>query len=436
MKEKVIIMGAAGRDFHNFNIVFRNNPHYQVVAFTAAQIPGIAGRKYPPILSGKLYPKGIPIFPEEQLAKLVKKYNVKKVVLAYSDLPYFHVMHKASLAASLGADFLLIGPNRTMLKSKKPVIAVTAVRTGCGKSPTTRLICQICKKMAIRAVVIRHPMPYGNLAKQVVQKFSDFEDMDRQKCTIEEREEYEPLIKLSITVFAGIDYKKILRAAERQCDVIIFDGGNNDWPLIKPNLHIVLVDPLRPGHEISYWPGEVNLRMADIVIINKISSAKKSAIKRVEANIAKYNKNAKIFYTDSTITVSNPKIIKNKFVLVIEDGPTLTHGGMAWGAGLIACKKYHAIPINPRKWAVGSIRDVYNQYPHIGPVLPAMGYSEKQIKELELTANKVPCQAIVSGTPIDLRRVIKTNKPIVRISYELSEKGKFEQFIKKFLSTI
>lgn len=413
---------------------FRNNPDYRVVCFTAAQISGIAGRIYPAALAGKGYPRGIPIYPEEKLPRLVERYNADIIVLAYSDLPHMHVMHKASLANALGADFWLMGPGSTMLKSRKPVITVTAVRTGCGKSQTTRAICRMLAEEGLKAVAIRHPMPYGDLSKQICQRFERYEDLEKQHCTIEEREEYEPLINAGTVVYAGVDYEKILRAAEREADVIVFDGGNNDFPLIKPDLSIVLTDPHRPGHEITYHPGETNLRIADVVIINKEKTAKERNIEFVRRNTARHNPRAKIIDADSEIIVSNPEAIRGKRVLVVEDGPTLTHGGMAYGAGTIAAQKNNCFIINPRPYARGSIKKVFEEFGHLGNVLPAMGYSAEQTGELEQTINKAECEVVISGTPIDLRRLLKVNKPVVRIGYELSGSGLLElkSIIKNF----
>lgn len=432
--KKVIIMGAAGRDFHNFNVFFRNNSDYKVVAFTAAQIPNISGRKYPKELSGKHYPKGIPIYPEESLPKLIKKHDVDVVVLAYSDLPYMHVMHKASLALANGAEFRMLGTKETMLKSRKPVIAVTAVRTGCGKSQTTRRICDILKKKGRKVVVVRHPMPYGDLGKQIVQRFASYKDLDRHNATIEEREEYEPLIDRGLVVYAGVDYEKILRAAEKEADVIVFDGGNNDFPFFKPDLWIVLLDPLRPGHEITYYPGEVNLRRAHIAIINKEGSAKRKDVEIVRTNIKKYNRKAKIIDADSKITVNLPEIVNCMSVIIVEDGPTLTHGGLPHGAGYVIAKKFSCKIIDPRPYAVGSIKRTYKKFPHLGKVLPAMGYDKTQIEELKKTINRAKCDAVIIGTPIDLRRIMKINKPVVRVKYELIElKGpKLGSMLKKF----
>jgi predicted GTPase len=430
-------MGAAGRDFHNFNVHFRDNPDYQIIAFTAEQIPGIADKKYPPELSGKLYPKGIPIFQESELPKLIKKHNVNQVILSYSDISYSTVMRKAALVLSKGADFRLMGPNNTMLKAKKPVISICAVRTGAGKSPTTREVCRVLRGAGKKVAVIRHPMPYGDLVKQVWQRFATYEDLDKQDTTIEEREEYEPHIDNGIIVYAGVDYEKILKRASAEADVIVWDGGNNDLPFYQPNLHIVIVDPLRPGHEISYHPGETNLRMANIVIISKIKSAKSENIKTVLVNIKSVNPGAKIIKADLKITADNPKIIKKKKVLVVEDGPTITHGEMSFGAGLIAAKKHGAgTIIDPRPYLVGSLKTTFKKYPHIGKLLPAMGYGDKQIRELESTINKCPAEVVVAGTPIDLSRLIKlkSGKRFVRVRYEYKDISKppLSKFLENF----
>ncbi|MEM2102079.1 MAG: cyclic 2,3-diphosphoglycerate synthase [Candidatus Bathyarchaeia archaeon] len=423
-KTKVIIMGAAGRDFHNFNVYFRNNTNYEVVAFTATQIPGIEGRVYPPELAGPRYPSGIPIFPEEQLQQLIKKHNIDQVIFAYSDVSHEYVMHKASLALANGADFRLMGPNTTMLKARVPVIAVCAVRTGAGKSQTSRKVSQLLKRNGYNVAVIRHPMPYGNLAEQVWQRFATYEDLDKHKCTIEEREEYEPHIALGIIVYAGVDYEKILREAEKEADVIVWDGGNNDIPFYKPDLHITVADPHRPGHELTYYPGETNLRMADIVVINKADTANPNDIETVRKNIKTVNPDAVIIEAASPITVDKPEAIKGKKVLVVEDGPTLTHGNMPYGAGVIAAKKLGASElVDPRPYAVGSIVNAFQKFPHLGPLLPALGYSKEQIQELQETINATPCDIVVIGTPIDLRRILKINKPAVRAKYELQERG-------------
>jgi len=418
------------RVFHNFNVFFKNNPLYEVIAFTAAQIPNITNRRYPPELSGKRYPKGIPIYPEEQLPELIDRHGADLVVLAYSDLPYMTVMHKAALVNTYGADFAMLGIRVTMLKSTRPVIAVTAVRTGCGKSQTTRKIARILQEKGKRVVIVRHPMPYGDLRKQVCQKYTKLRDLDKYKCTIEEREEYEPIIEMGIPLLAGVDYEKVLKEAEkelgpdRRSGVIIWDGGNNDTPFFKPDLHICLVDPLRPGHETTYYPGEQNFRLADVILINKAKHAKPRNIKKILTHIQEYNPSAAVVTAYSEIRVNRPKLIEKKRVLVIEDGPTLTHGGMAFGAGTIAAREHNAKIIDPRPYAVGSIKKLYKEYPKLRMVVPAMGYSPQQIKELQQTINAARCDAVVAGTPTDLRRILKVNKPIVRIRYELKEIGR------------
>lgn len=423
MKKRVIIMGAAGRDFHNFNTVYRNDPGYEVVAFTATQIPGITERRYPVELAGALYPNGIPIFAESELPGLIKKLAVNQVVFAYSDVSHEYVMHKASLVLSCGADFVLLGPGSTMLKSTKPVISVTAVRTGAGKSQVTRKITKILKRRGKKVVVIRHPMPYANLAEEICQRFATFEDLDRNKTTIEEREEYEPHIENGVVVYAGVDYEVILRAAEKEADVIVWDGGNNDFSFYKSNLYIVVADPLRAGQELHYHPGETNLRMADVVIVNKVDSAEKSAVAQVVENIKATNPAARIILAESPVTVDRPELIEGKSVLVVEDGPTLTHGGMPYGAGTIAANKHHARIIDAREYAVGSLKKVYQDFPHLQKELPAMGYSEKQVKELEETINAAKCDAVIDATPVTLPRLFKINKPVVQVSYELQEVG-------------
>lgn len=433
-KTKVVIMGAAGRDFHNFNVYYRDNPVYEVVAFTATQIPGIEKRRYPPDLAGTDYPQGIPIYPEEELPKLIHNHKVSEVVFAYSDVPHEYVMHKASLVLSCGADFRLMGPASTMLESKVPVVSVCAVRTGSGKSQTSRKVAAILKKMGLRVAVVRHPMPYGDLSKQVWQRFASYEDLDTHKCTIEEREEYEPHIDKGIVVFAGVDYDRILREAEKEADIVVWDGGNNDVSFYRPDLLIVVADPHRAGHELSYYPGEVNLRMANLIVINKVDSAKPELVKIVRRNIKKVNPEATIIEAASPITVDNPDLIKGKRVLVIEDGPTLTHGGMAYGAGVIAAKNLGATEIvDPRPYAVGSISQAFKKFQQLGPLLPALGYGEEQIRELEDTINKTPCDTVLVGTPIDLTRVLKINKPATRASYRLQESGSptLEEILKK-----
>jgi len=436
MKKKVIIMGAAGRDFHNFNVYFRNNDAYEVVAFTATQIPGIEGRIYPPELAGPNYPKGIPIYPEEKLPALIKEYNVDEVVFAYSDVSHEYVMHKASIALSCGADFRLMGPKTTMLKSKVPVVSVGAVRTGSGKSQTSRQVAKILKNKGLRVVVIRHPMPYGDLRRQVCQRFASYEDLDKHNCTIEEREEYEPHIDNGIIVYAGVDYEKILREAEKEADVIVWDGGNNDLPFYKPDLHIVVVDPHRPGHEVAYHPGEANLRMANLVIVNKVDTADPQNVNRVKENIKMVNPKAVVLDAASPITIDKPELVKGKRALVVEDGPTLTHGDMPYGAATIVTQRIGASEIvNPKPYAVGSIKEAYKKYTHIGGILPALGYGEKQIAELKETIERTPCDVVVIGTPIDLRRVTTISKPTVRVKYELQVLGpvSLEQVLDDFL---
>jgi len=419
MVEKVIIMGAAGRDFHNFNVYFRDKSRYKVVAFTAAQIPTIEERLYPPELAGNLYPKGIPIFPEAQLAELIKTHKVDLVAFSYSDVPHVEVMHKASIAMAHGADFIFIGAPYTMLKSKKPVVAVCAVRTGCGKSQTTLKVCNILRNLKKKVVVVRHPMPYGDLRTQAVQRFSSYEDFEKNKCTIEEREEYEPLVDQDIVVYAGVDYGQILEDAEQEADLIVWDGGNNDTPFYRPDIHIVLFDPHRAGHELLYFPGETNMLMADIAIINKVNTASLAQVELVRKNIEKHAPKARIVLAESPVLVKNPKQIKGKRVLVVEDGPTLTHGEMPYGAGLIAAKTYGAADVvDPRPYAKGTIRETYLLYPHTGPVLPAMGYSSDQIQDLEDTINSVDCDLVLFATPIHLTRILSINKTTIRVRYE------------------
>jgi len=420
----IIIAGAAGRDFHNFLVYYKNNPNYSVVCFTAAQIPGIAHRFFPRILAGGKYPKGIHIFPEEKLPQLIKKFNVQEVVLAYSDVSHEHVMHFASMVMANGADFSLLGPNSTMLFSRRPVIAVCAVRTGSGKSQTSRYIATALKKAGKRVVVVRHPMPYGNLAKQAVQRFSVYKDLERHECTIEEREEYEQYISNSITVFAGVDYEKILRRAEREADVIVWDGGNNDIPFFKPRLHVVVVDPQRPGHEARYYPGETNFRMADIIVINKMNTSKKKAVKQILENINALNPKAIVVKANSNIIVEHSGSLKGKKALVIEDGPTLTHGEMEIGAGMIAAKRLGVKVVDAQKHSVGSVRETYKRYPRLKKVLPAMGYGKKQIRELAQTINNSTSGIVLSATPIDLSKILKIRRKIVRVRYELEEIGK------------
>jgi predicted GTPase len=418
MVKNVIIMGAAGRDFHNFLTCYKDNAKYNVIAFTAAQIPSIAKRTFPQELAGRLYPQGIPIFPEEQLPQLIREHGVDTVAFSYSDLPHTEVMHKAAITSSLGADFLLIGNRQTMLSSKKPVVSVCGVRTGCGKSQTTRKVCQIFKNLEKKIVVVRHPMPYGDLSKQVVQRFAVQEDFARHQCTIEEMEEYEPLVAQGIVVYAGVDYGKILKRAETEADIVIWDGGNNDTPFFRPDIHIVVFDSLRPGHELLYYPGETNMRMADIAIINKINSAQQGAVQHVTDNIQQYAPDASLVLAESKLLVKNPERIKGKRVLVVEDGPTLTHGEMRYGAGYLAARKYGAAKIiDPRPFAVRSIKDTFDQYPHIKKVLPAMGYGKAQIQDLEETINRAECELVVFATPIHLAHLITIHNASIRVRY-------------------
>lgn len=435
-KVKVIIMGAAGRDFHNFNVFFRNNDAYEVVAFTATQIPGIEGRTYPTELAGPNYPNGIPIYPEEELPKLIKEHDIDQVIFAYSDVSHETVMHKASIVLANGADFRLMGPKTTMLKSKVPIVSVCAVRTGSGKSQTSRQVAKILKNKGLRVAAIRHPMPYGDLREQVWERFASYEDLDKYKCTIEEREEYEPHIDNGIVVYAGVDYGKILREAEKEADIIVWDGGNNDTSFYKPDLNIVVADPHRAGHELTYHPGEQNIRMADVIIINKVDTADPEKVRRVKENIKMVNPDAKVLDAASPVTADKPELVRGKRVLVIEDGPTLTHGSMPYGAGTIMAKNSGASEIvDPKPYAVGSIKETYKKYTHLGSILPALGYSEKQVAELKETIDHVPCDVVIIGTPIDLRRVITINKPTVRVKYELKVLGpiSLEQVLEEFL---
>jgi predicted GTPase len=435
-KKKVIIMGAAGRDFHNFNVYFRNSDAYEVAAFTATQIPGIEGRVYPTELAGPSYPKGIPIYPEEKLPELIKQQDIDEVVFAYSDVSHEYVMHKASAALASGADFRLMGPKTTMLKAKVPVVAVGAVRTGSGKSQTSRQVAKILKSKGLRVAAVRHPMPYGDLRKQIWQRFASYEDLDKHQCTIEEREEYEPHIDNGIIVYAGVDYAEILREAEKEADVIVWDGGNNDMPFYRPDLNIVVADPHRAGHELLYYPGETNIRMANVIIVNKVDTADPAKVKQVKENIKMLNPNATVLDAASPITVDKPELIRGKRVLAIEDGPTITHGSMPYGAAVIIAKNLGASEIvDPRPYAVGSIKEAYKKYPHLGALLPALGYGEKQVAELKETIDRIPCDVVVLGTPIDLRRVITIKQPTVRAKYELKVLGpvSLEQILQEFL---
>ena len=424
MPIKTLIMGAAGRDFHNFNTYFRGNKDYEVVAFTATQIPDIEGRLYPPELAGDLYPSGIPIRPEEELTDLIKEHGVEQVVFAYSDVPHEYVMHKASLVIAAGADFRLLGTRETQVKSNKPVVSVCAVRTGAGKSQTTRRVSLILREMGFKVAAIRHPMPYGNLIRQEVQRFADYDDLDEAECTIEEREEYEPHLDNGVIVYAGVDYEKIVRQAEDEVDIVLWDGGNNDFSFYAPDLQIVVADPHRPGHESKYYPGETNALMADVFVLNKVDTADPDAVIQLRENLRQLNPDAIQIEAASPLFVDDPASIKGKRVLVVEDGPTLTHGEMAYGAGYVAARRFGAAEIvDPRPFAVESIAATYEKYPTTGPVLPAMGYGEKQMKELEETINAADVDMVIIGTPIDLTRVIKITKPYQRVRYELQEIG-------------
>jgi predicted GTPase len=440
-KRNVIIIGAAGRDFHNFDTFYRDNTNFNVVAFTAAQIPDIEGRKYPAELAGKLYPKGIPIYAEEDLPQLIKDLQVDDCAFSYSDVSYQHVMSIGAIVQAAGASYVLLGPHDTMLKSTKPVISVGAVRTGCGKSQTSRRVIEILMGKGLKVVAIRHPMPYGDLVAQKVQRFAQIADLKKHDCTIEEMEEYEPHVVRGNVIYAGVDYEAILRAAEKDpdgCDVIVWDGGNNDFPFYIPDLHITVVDPHRPGHELRYYPGEVTLRLADVVVINKIDSADLAGIEEVRENINRLVPNAVVVDAASALDIDDPAIVKGKRVLVVEDGPTLTHGGMKYGAGMVAARKFGAVEfVDPRPYTVGRLAETFETYPDIGVLLPAMGYGEQQLKDLEATINKTDCDAVVIGTPIDLGRIIDIKKPHTRVYYNLQEIGKpdltgvLEEFITK-----
>jgi predicted GTPase len=420
--KKLIILGAAGRDFHNFNVVFRNNTEFRVVAFTATQIPDIANRRYPAELAGELYPIGIPILEESNLEKLVAEQDIDAVVFSYSDIAHTNLMHLASRTVAAGADFWLLGTERTQVKSKLPVISICAVRTGCGKSPLSRLVAANLRRLGWTPVVIRHPMPYGDLAAQAVQRFAAMADLDRHQCTIEEREEYEPHIRVGTVVYAGVDYEAILRQAEKEADIILWDGGNNDTPFYASDLEIVVADPHRPGHELSYYPGEVNIRRADVVVINKVDTAEQHNVAVVHDNVRKSNPSARILETACRVSVASPELIKGRRVLVVEDGPTLTHGEMAYGAGVVAARQCGAAElVDPRPYAVGSIRGTYERYPHMTTLLPAMGYGSIQRHELEETINRVDCDLVLVATPVNLTSILKINKPSVRVSYEAEE---------------
>jgi len=420
----VIIMGAAGRDFHDFNVRYRDNPRYRVVAFTASQIPNISDRRYPPELAGRLYPQGIPIYPESHLEDLIRSHVIDEVVFAYSDISHQKVMHLASRALAAGADFALPGPQSTMLHARVPVISVCAVRTGCGKSQTTRRVTALLRQAGKKVVVVRHPMPYGDLARQACQRFATYEDLARHECTIEEREEYEPHLAQGMVVYAGVDYARILASAEGEAEIIVWDGGNNDLPFFRPDLHIVVTDPHRPGHEMGYHPGEANLRMADVVVINKIDTASQESVATVRQNISTCNPHATIVKASSPIVADQPEKITGRRVLVVEDGPTLTHGEMAYGAGMVAAKQHRAATVvDPRPFAVGSIAATYERYATTGPILPAMGYGSTQMQDLAATIAATPCDVVLIATPVDLRRLLPIDKPTVRVTYELAELG-------------
>jgi predicted GTPase len=433
-RRKIIIMGAAGRDFHNFNCLFRDNEDYEVVAFTATQIPDIEGRTYPVELAGSLYPKGIPIEPEEQLEQLIRDHNIDEVWFSYSDVEHTYVMHIASKVIGWGPHFGVCSATRTMVESTKPVVAITAVRTGVGKSQTTRYVSRLLKQMGKKVVAIRHPMPYGDLAKQACQRFETYEDLDRHQCTIEEREEYEPHIDNGFVVFAGVDYEKILREAEKEADVILWDGGNNDTPFYKSDLHMTLVDPHRAGHELTYYPGETNLRISHLLIVNKVDTADADKVEQVMESCRTAYPEARLIMCRSVITTEQPELVKGKRALVVEDGPTLTHGGMTYGAGWFAAKQAGAAEIvDAKPYAAGSIKATYEKYPNAGQILPAMGYGEQQVRDLEATINATPADVVVEGTPINLQRIIKVDKPIANVSYELEEvePGTIEEMLRK-----
>jgi len=425
-------VGAAGRDFHNFNVHFRDNSLYRVVAFTATQIPNIAGRRYPAALAGPRYPKGIPIFPEEQLTDLIRRHRVDQVVHAYSDVSHVEVMHTASAALAAGADFRILGPRSMYLRSRRPVIAVCAVRTGAGKSPTSQFLVDYLTVRGLRVGVVRHPMPYGDLESMAVQRFAAYDDFLKYDTTIEEREEYEPYVRRGVVIWAGVDYRKILRRAEKEADVILWDGGNNDLPFFAPDLHITLVDPHRPGHGLLYHPGEANLRAADVILISKSETAPPAAVDEVRRNARSVNRSARIFRTRLRITAPDPRPLQGKRVIVVEDGPTLTHGGMAYGAGAIFARAEGARLVNPARYAVGSIRKVYEKYPHLGHVLPAMGYGARQIREFEATINDASADIVVAATPVDLSRLIRINKPLVQVRYALVPSAGFRKLLDEF----
>ncbi len=436
-RKRVVIMGAAGRDFHNFNVLYRGRPDYDVVAFTAAQIPNITGRVYPPSLAGPGYPQGVPIVPEEQLPELVRREKVELVVLAYSDLPHLDVMHKASTALAAGASFLFPGPRETMLKSTKPVVSICAVRTGAGKSPLTRFVSRFLRSRGRRIAIVRHPMPYGDLAAQAVQRFATLDDLDSAHCTIEEREEYEPHLRDGAVVFAGVDYEPILRRAEREAEIILWDGGNNDLPFYVPDLHIVVADPHRAGHELAYHPGEANFRMADVIVVSKTDSARPEDIQTVEENATRANPKAHLVRGALKLFADDPERLRGRSVLVVEDGPTITHGGMSYGAGTLFARAHGATIVDAKRTAVGSIARVYEENPHLHQILPAMGYGSEQVQELEETIRRSGAEFVVDGSPVDLKRLIHVPQPIIDVTYEYQDlddrmRGLLEDFLRKF----
>jgi predicted GTPase len=436
-RKRVVIMGAAGRDFHNFNLMYRGRAEYEVVAFTAAQIPNISGRVYPPSLAGPGYPNGVPIVPEAEMPELVRREKVDDVVLSYSDLPHTEVMHKASIALAAGANFILPGPRATMLRSTKPVVSVCAVRTGAGKSPLTRFVSRFLRARRTRVAIVRHPMPYGDLVAQAVQRFATMADLDAAHCTIEEREEYEPHLREGAVVFAGVDYEPILRAAEKEADVILWDGGNNDLPFFRPDLHLVVADPFRAGHELSYHPGEANFRMADVIVVSKSDTARPEDVQTVEANAARVNPRAEVVRAALRLSANDPERLRGRRALVIEDGPTVTHGGLGYGAGLILARSHGAIIVNARLSAVGSIEQVYRDFPHLHDILPAMGYGAEQLHELEETIERSDADFVVDGSPVDLGRIIRVRRPIINVQYDYEDVGgRMARVLERFLTTI
>lgn len=436
-RRRAVILGAAGRDFHNFNVVFRADPSLEVVAFTAAQVPGTEGRTYPPELAGPLYPRGIPIRPEAELEHLLRRYRADLAVFAYSDVSHEHVMHRASLALALGADFCLLGPDRTMLPAARPVLSVCAVRTGCGKSAIARYVVTLCRERGLRTVVIRHPMPYGDLLRERCQRFATARDLDRAACTVEEREEYELHLRAGAVVYAGVDYAEVLRAAEAEADVLVWDGGNNDFPFLRPDLEIVVLDPHRPGHELAYHPGETNLRRAAVAVVNKVDTARPEDVEAVEASVRAVNPAAALVRMASPLSVEDPEALRGRRVLAVEDGPTLTHGGMAYGAATLAARRFGVAElVDPRPYARGSLREVFREYPHLDNVLPALGYSPEQLRELKETIEATPCDLVLVGTPVDLEALLHLGRPTARVRYEVQEAGgpSLREHVERFLA--